>query len=437
MLGNEQSTATLYHQLQRLHLQQSVLPPGVAPAALRSGPAANIQQNSASYGLSSQSRSSPPYHAPTQSYHVPILPLSHSKSAESNALLPHQRGSPPPGFQNLHMIKEDSVDGSDHSHMEDDSAVGDSGAKTTEADLDAANRTEQDRSPACNKYAQTPQISITDTAGHVTAVSHSPDVDGDVMVMDDGDHEEKVKVTSTSTRSPPMGPPVETGMAPLFPYSWFTHLGGYSLPSQFPATALPNLTRLPDVDSAQLNFTALSQGLILGMGLDQFSFGKGIDSVAPLASGSQQASSVGWSYDTNVFPNSSHPTSNKLADMHQLSSSLDGDIAKHSWINQSARDDNHIRNGLPEVQPQLWSLANSKRTMSDLILQIKQVLDTRSAEIRYDYLDNRFRLTNSTVQMEMEVCQGGSERQLKVRWISGDELHISRLCSELLQGMNL
>jgi surfactin synthase thioesterase subunit len=39
--------------------------------------------------------------------------------------------------------------------------------------------------------------------------------------------------------------------------------------------------------------------------------------------------------------------------------------------------------------------------------------------------------------MEMEVCQGGAERELKVRRIAGDHLHINRLCSELLQCMNL
>ena len=338
------------------------------------------------------------------------------------------------------MIKEDSVDGSDHSHMEDDGAFSDGASKMADAEQDGESHSDKDKlSHVYQKYAPTPQISITDTAGHVTAVSHSPDADADVMAMDDGDNQEKGKVSGMSTQTLQMGQPTDAGMAPLFPYSWFTHFGGYSLPSQFPATALPNLACLPDIDSPQLNFTTLSQGLILGMGLNQFNLGKGVDGTAPLASSNHQVPNIGWSYDADLFPNSlSSPSSNKLSDMHQLSSSLDDDIFKHSASNELAKDGGHgTRNGLPDGQPQLWSLANSKRTMSDLILQIKRVLDTRSAEIRYDCLDNRFWLTNSTVQMEMEVCQGGSERQLKVRCISGDELHISRLCSELLQGMNL
>ena len=81
-----------------------------------------------------------------------------------------------------------------------------------------------------------------------------------------------------------------------------------------------------------------------------------------------------------------------------------------------------------------------KRTMSDILSEIKNVLDRKQSEVIYQQAeDNRLLLGNTHVQMELQFlpAHGITENRLKFRRISGDSSSYNQLCQELLTGMNL
>ncbi|XP_069115952.1 serine/threonine-protein kinase SIK3-like isoform X2 [Argopecten irradians] len=135
--STDSQSATLYQHLQRLHLHQQ------------------IQNSQQPY-----QRMSPPTCLPMQRTDSP--PQNFSQLYQ-NFGQSHQRNSPPPNitnFQNLQMIKEDSQDLPDQSPSEDGEVsmqVGDS------------EFTSQDKKH--RQFSGKPQISITDTSGHVTDVT--------------------------------------------------------------------------------------------------------------------------------------------------------------------------------------------------------------------------------------------------------------------------
>ena len=80
----------------------------------------------------------------------------------------------------------------------------------------------------------------------------------------------------------------------------------------------------------------------------------------------------------------------------------------------------------------------SKKTMSALLREIKNTLDTRQRDLVYEHRDNRFKLDHSGgVQLEMVVCPGMQERGVRIRRLSGDEWMFNRVCNDLIAGMNL
>lgn len=79
-----------------------------------------------------------------------------------------------------------------------------------------------------------------------------------------------------------------------------------------------------------------------------------------------------------------------------------------------------------------------KRTMSDILSEIKNVLD-RKQLIYQQAEDNRLLLENTHMQMELQLlpAHGITENRLKFRRISGDSGSYKQLCHELLTGINL
>ena len=79
-----------------------------------------------------------------------------------------------------------------------------------------------------------------------------------------------------------------------------------------------------------------------------------------------------------------------------------------------------------------------RRTMSDILCEIKKVLDRKQSEVIYQQEpDNRLLLANTNMQMELQFlpAQGITENRLKFRRISGDKSSYSQLCQELLNGI--
>jgi len=87
-------------------------------------------------------------------------------------------------------------------------------------------------------------------------------------------------------------------------------------------------------------------------------------------------------------------------------------------------------NGLQEL------CVGLKRTMSDILCEIKKVLDIQRCAY-HQAPDNRLLLENTDVQIELQLQAGRAENRLKFRRISGDSSSYNQLCSDLLAGMNL
>ena len=102
----------------------------------------------------------------------------------------------------------------------------------------------------------------------------------------------------------------------------------------------------------------------------------------------------------------------------------------------------NLHNGLADVHSNVCfalSLSlTSKRTMSEILKEIKSTLDNQNPSVVYEHSENRFRLENSGgVQIEMEVCPGVVERGVRFRKVAGDTWQFNRLCDEIISGMNL
>ena len=124
---------------------------------------------------------------------------------------------------------------------------------------------------------------------------------------------------------------------------------------------------------------------------------------------------------------------------HSKSTERDPSQQAHSAMLEAL----NLHNGLASVQRQNLCFAlslslTSKRTMSEILKEIKRTLDDRGPGVVYQHSDNRFRLENDGgVQMEMEVCPGVAERGVRIRKLAGDSSQYKRLCNEIIAGMNL
>lgn len=365
----DSSSAQLYQHLQRLHLTQQIRGAG-SPTFRRSSPP-NIGQTNTS-------------DSPPPSY--PNLLQNFSQG--------HQRNSPPPNFQNLQMIKEDSLDldRSSQSDSEEEMVVQESSDSVPQSNV-SDNRSLHMKQRA---FACKPQISITDTHGHVTAVTSDGDAESDK-----GENSDSAMVSPVSSETTP----ATTRLS----YS-------YSVP--FGTNIHTNLTNIP--------------AEISGSWQD----------------GSKN-SNLNW-YNPHHRPK---PTGTRSAASFDSFSNYNAHTgSKGSWEinsegivglfrNNSQSDDRTVSFSVGE-ECELKSVGSSvnvssKRSVEDILNEIRKILEQSSQPIAYKCSENCFQLANSNVAMEVEVCDGGDASRLQVRRISGDRGTYQQLCRELLGGINI
>lgn len=371
----DSSSSQLYQHLQRLHLTQQIRGAG-SPTFRRSSPP-NLGQMGSS--------ESPPHSFPN------LL---------QNFTQGHQRNSPPPNFQNLQMIKEDSLDldRSSQSDSEEEMIVQDSEDVISQSHF-VNNRTLTVKQRA---FACKPQISITDTHGHVTAVTS----DGD-SESDKGEHSDSATVSPNSPASSPCSAPLS--------YS-------YSVP--FGTNVHTNLANIPHEVSGHWHDGCKTSNMNWYNSPHHRQKLKGIrnssnfDTVSNFNAHSGLPSTGSWEI-----------SSEGLMGMYKNSSQSGERTATPPTV--SVSDECELKT--------VGSLLNvsSKRSVEDILSEIRKILEQSGQQIAYKCSENCFQLTNSNVAMEVEVCEGVDASRLQVRRISGDRGSYQQLCRELLGGINI
>ena len=326
------------------------------------------------------------------------------------------RSSPPP---NLHMIKEDAGDGMEVSQMEQE----DGSLKLT------------DMCDAAKKYAQNPQISITDTHGHEMPVISIQEVSEDAM---DEDTSPVSQPKANSPVVPQSGITADSNQPAVSPFSWQSQFGIFSHYAGLNLAGIPPLDHEMDTNS---NKPPLQKGI-------PFTGVYGMPGISPTVLG---LNSLGYRTGFHGMRGtlggggSKAPTScpSSPAHLHRdIKGGNDAFMNNYSLLNSldlnQCRFGNgmNVYNGMQGAQSRVTS-ALTKRTMSDLMLEIKKALDNRSPDLCYQARENGFLLNIANVMMEMEVYHADSERGLRFRKLQGDTLMYDKLCSELLACMDL
>ena len=374
MINTDLHTTNLNQQLQRLHLQQTQYTTTPPPT---------------SFAMLSQKRNSPPNIVPY---------LTHSKSGElvspsfhfrQNFPQTHSRSSSPPGpGQNLQMIKEDSLD-----------------TPTEHSDKEKAPPSMSSPTHSPVEKRPTPQISITDTCGHVTPMPASEEEDMET----EGSHDDQGEGPDSSSTECQNSSHTRT-MNNWNTYPFSLQYAGLDL-STIPDEQ-PNVH--PPIEGPSYSFPLYRASPVINFN-------------NPHSFQTYQSQPLRDTFaSTNALIKSEHFKSD-------LSESREKQMERSSSLDDV--DKKNFRNGLSNSFSSLDY--TSKRTMSDLLEEIKRALDRRSAELVYERLENRFRLQSQMVQMEMEIYPGISERGLKIRKIDGDAFQYRRLCSELIKCIDL
>lgn len=398
----DSQTASLYQHLQRLHLHQTN---PTSPNFRRGSPPNLVQVYSA------QRSESPP-----QTYQTLL----------QNYQASHQRSSPPPNFQNLQMIKEDSLD------MQEKSSQSDSDEDMATQDNTAASNSKQ--SPTSAKtYAGKPQISITDTQGHVTAVTS------------DGDSESE-KGDADSSAGTPILPSVTTSAPPPFtysftlPYSTYINTNLTNIPATDPVTVAQNQQNFTQYDPSfaniswnnpQLAYLQRLQG-VTAADLAKYRTLNSIGQYANTQTGCDPYNMGIKGLYNNYRDNRSYAGSDYMFQRSaQSSNPTHCGFQTHSTPMLGVDGMSDLRKAGSFVN------VSSKRSVTDILNEIKKILDDSVPNIMYTCCDNGFMLENSDVAMEVEVMEGIDMTKLQVRRISGDRIHYQQLCQELLEGINI
>ncbi|XP_021371632.1 serine/threonine-protein kinase SIK3-like isoform X1 [Mizuhopecten yessoensis] len=443
----DSQSATLYQHLQRLHLHQQ------------------IQNSQQPY-----QHMSPPTCLPMQRTDSP--PQNFSQLYQ-NFSQPHQRNSPPPNvtnFQNLQMIKEDSQDLPDQSPSED----GEVSMQVGESDLASQERKHR-------QFSGKPQISITDTTGHVTDVTSEgenemspsttkPDtVTGSSLTyrtFQDSSSSPCSHQPSPTRSHPPLTHSHSSPASPNHhshpPTNLISHpvnynsliFGNYitnlaAIPPH--VTDLSNLGNLkghsmPDPSHANIPYTCgwISPQLSSPNRSQRPSSGRMGVSRQPSGAGVVVPDSLNFQNVSVVNSNVSVPNETQS---NRVLYNGDRNLIQDVDMSSTKQDEQNISNSVGHVDLSNSPILNkiqgsninltSTRTVGDILQELKRFLGDRGKEVVYQCSDHLFRLENSDVQMELEVCQGISYNGLQVRRISGDKGHYRALCQELLSGINI
>ena len=320
------------------------------------------------------------------------------------------------------MIKEDSVD------MQDKSSQSDSDEDMATQDSTAASNVKQ--SPTSTKtYADKPQISITDTQGHVTAVTS------------DGDSESE-KGDSNSSAGSPMVPTV-TVSAPTTPFTY-----SFTLPySSYINTNLTNIPAEDHVTQNQQNFTQYDPSFA---NISQLAYLQRLQGMNATDLGKYRTyGNIGQYSNTQagcdpynvgikgLYNNYRDNRSYAGSDYMFQRSSAQNSSPTHCGFQTQSTPTLGI-DGMSDLR-KAGSFVNvsSKRSVTDILNEIKKILDDSVPNIMYTCCDNGFMLEHPDCAMEVEVMEGLDMTKLQVRRISGDRVHYQQLCQELLEGINI
>jgi len=376
-------SSQLYQHLQRLHLTQQMRQG--SPTFRRSSPP-NLSQLASS--------ESPPPSFPNLLQNYPQT---------------HQRSSPPPNFQNLQMIKEDSldIDKNSQSDSEEEMIVQENGAGDAKSQLNVT----QNRVG----FGKKPQISITDTHGHVTAVTS--DVDSE---SEKGDNPDSA-IISPST---PVSLPVSSDVA-------FNSIYNYSLP--YEAEMQTNVANIPT--ETHITHSPQQQHCFYQTPLCNKNWYSPENEYLQNLHGVHNSSSYGKvsNYNAQSSVSSSSTGSWEISN--------EGIMGMYSNSQSDARRAHSpclgVTGGYELTKVGSYVNVSTKRSVEDILNAIRRILEQSGPQIAYKCSDNCFQLANSDVAMEVEVCEGVDASRLQVRRISGDKGTYQQMCQELLAGINI
>lgn len=304
------------------------------------------------------------------------------------------------------MIREDAIDLSEHFVEDDD-----------EEDMQV--QSEADillRGVRRHQFSETPQISVTDTHGHVTDMTSS-------TIKNDDKRSEKTVETST----------VPTTLADA---RTFQEMNPSPTSAAMPSAFLfgnyidTNLANIPHQMNGGNGETSSDQD-VSDMGA--------FDQTLPM---------MGW-FNAQIYNAANrYPRigQGRYRRHHTIQDSGDTFAALHyplvhnthtgSFDSPYAKAGNSTNEYVPDEPRELFRLI-PQRNVDDILNEIKKTLDSMQPPLAYEHAEKRFVLENFGVQMEMKVCEGDNVHELQMRRISGDSFHYEKLCHDLLAGMNL
>lgn len=357
--------------------------------------------------------------------------LQHHKVSEPNQQgFPHmfqsvsQRNSPPP--KNLQMIKEDMD-------------VTDSVAMVTDEGEEDESATQQQRQ---RSFVQNPQISITDTQGHVTEVPEnvSENVPEEVQFIDTS---QQISTAVPLTQRYPL-----FSNYPAFNASLYQSLE--SNDSSAPSTTLNASLPMYGLFHTGLNQTFeggtnLSQRQNTNSGRHHRRFHT-VQTTRDALLQTQRLQHIPHTEQLNfgAYFSPSNSTS-QINDLNKTELSLSQSLLKlkspGDIVTPSSVEGMNLRNSLGDMSQEYKFAVSvnltSRKELQEILAEIKRTLDNKAPELAYQYSDNLFRLRNCDVSMEMEICRSGSMNGLRFRKVAGDQWQYKRLCNELMTCMDL
>ncbi|XP_071177063.1 serine/threonine-protein kinase SIK3-like isoform X2 [Mytilus edulis] len=412
-LQQQHSLHRFHQSLQGSSIQHSPIPspplvPGSPSFQRHNQPSQELYQHLQRLHLQNPNRNSPPS-ANQRTADSP--PQSYNQLFQVFPQPAHQRSSPPPNlanFQNLQSIREDSQDHADESpqcESEDEMQVQDN----------ICDKKQQ-------KFTQKPQISITDTQGHVTDVTS----DSDPSMEDSDSHTDtshsspEGQFTTTTTCSSQHQPYTTQHSSQHQPYTTTQSR------SHQQATTVHSTPAQQASDQRTGHYQTFQQSVPLNCRV----FGNIVNTNLANIPATEP-----------VWDNT------QIAYLQQLQHSpyIDANNFVQFQMNQFYNGD--LVHRLHSQEPSIKSNSNinltSTRTVEDIQLEIKRILLKRERVIErerervYQCSDTVYKVENSDVELELEVCEGVTYNGLQVRRISGDKGQYTQLCEELLSGINL
>lgn len=395
----------LNNHFQRLHLQQHGSPTTGSPAS------------------------------PTN-YNMMMRPLGSSDTSPTQSYSPHLQ-------QNLHRILEDTADNqstAEHEEMQ----IQEASALVTQIPSQQELRQRQ--------YAQTPQISITDTYGNTDVMATDTDLDIP--------KEPAPRLTSnyssyvsTSKSSPIHSVAPASSCKPVY------------MAPKYVNTNLASIQA--DLDNEKAGF----KNTIRSQLWNNYCHDPNMQNWSPSQMNSSNPvyrlnQTRYWRHNTVTEPIEAYTEFSYAMKHAPIFSSLDHESTTQNCLNSFSSVANHVfmnnvspsnencfktydnvssnsevkhssqNYALDSVFGSMITLSSTKNTQ-EILNEIRHMLDTQHADINYRCSQNLFQLENCGVQIEMKVCKNGGINGLQFRKIAGDSMHYDKICSELLRCMNL